>query len=87
MPQGSKLAPLLFIVFIHVLFLFKSSSNLSNYADGKILYDSRKNLEEAEYILCTDSAVVILWLYENYMAVNVGNIDLCLSERIPIKRP
>ena len=86
-PQGSKLAPLLFIVFINVLFLFKSSSNFNNYADGKILHDFRKNLEEPEYILRTYFALVILCLYENCMADNVGNIDLCLSQRIPVMRP
>lgn len=86
-PQGSKLAPLLFIVFINALLLFKSSSNLNNYADGKILHDFRKNVEEPEYILRNYFALVILCLYENCMADNVGDIDLCLSQRIPVMRP
>ena len=36
--QGSILAPLLFNIFINYLFLFVSSSNLSNYTDDNTSY-------------------------------------------------
>ena len=39
-PQGSILRPLLFNFFVNDLFLFVSSSNLSNYADDNTLYAS-----------------------------------------------
>ena len=47
-PQGSILGSLLFNFFINDLFVFVSSSNLSNYADDNTLYASGFNLEEAK---------------------------------------
>ena len=42
--QGSILGPLLFNIFINGLYLFVSSSFLSNYADDNTLYASGFNL-------------------------------------------
>ena len=39
-PQVSILGPLLFNIFVNHLFVFVSSSNLSNYADDNTLYAS-----------------------------------------------
>ena len=47
-PQVSILGPLLFNIFINGLFVFLSSSNLSNYADDTTLYASGFNLEEVK---------------------------------------
>ena len=53
-PQGSILGPLLFNIFVNDLFLFVSSSNLSNYADDNTLYTSGYNLKEGKEVLLND---------------------------------
>ena len=54
------------------LFLFVSSSNLSNYADDSTLYTSGYNLEEVKQVLLNDLNKVTEWFFENYMVLNVG---------------
>ena len=53
-PQSSILGPLLFNIFINDLFLFVSSSFLSNYADDNTLYASGFNLAKVKNSLSTD---------------------------------
>ena len=75
-PQGSILGPLLFNIFINDLFLFVSSSNLSNCTDDNTLYASGFNLEEVKSCLNTDFEAVAKWQYENYMALNLLNVEV-----------
>ena len=79
-PRDLILGPLLFNIFINDLFLFVSSSNLSNYAYGNILYASGFNLEEEKNCLSTDFDAVTKWFYENHMALNAGKCHfMCLG--------
>ena len=71
-PQGSILGPLLFNIFINDLFLFVSSSNLSNYADDNTLSATGFNLEEVKNCLSTDFDAGTKRFYENHMALNAG---------------
>ena len=53
-PQDSMLGRVLFNIFINDLFLFVSSSYVSNYANDNTLYAPSFNLEEVKNILRTD---------------------------------
>ena len=80
-PQGSILGPLLFNIFINGLFVFVSSSNLSNYADGNSLYAFGFNLEEVKSCLGTDFDAFTKWFYENHMALNARKCHfMCLGK-------
>ena len=80
-PQGSILGPLLFNIFINDLFVFVSSSNLSNYADDNTLYASGFNLEDVKKCLSTDFDAVVNWFCENHMALNAGKCHfMCLGK-------
>ena len=80
-PQGSILGPLLFNIFINDLFVFVSSSNLSNYADDNTLYASGFNLEEVKKCLSTEFDAVTKWFCENHMALNAGKCHfMCLGK-------
>ena len=80
-PQGSILGPLLFNIFINDLFVFVSSSNLSNYADDNTLYASGFNLEEVKSCLRTDFDAVTKSFYEIHMALNAEKYHfMCLGK-------
>ena len=80
-PQGSILGPLLFNIFVNDLFLFVSSSNLSNYADDNTLHTSGYNLKEVKEVLLNDLNKVAEWFFENYMVLNAGKCHfMCLGK-------
>ena len=54
------------------LFLFVSSSNLSNYADDNTLYTYSYNPEEVKDVLLKYLKKVIEWFFENYVILNAG---------------
>ena len=79
-PEGSILGPLLFNIFINDLFVFVSSSNLSNYADDNTLYASGFNLEEVKKCLSTDFDGVTKWFCKK-MALDAGKCHfMCLRK-------
>ena len=67
--------------FENQLFLFASSSKLSNYADDNTLYTSGYNLEEVKEVLLNDLNKVTEWFFENYMVLNAGKCHfMCLGK-------
>ena len=64
-PQGLILGALLFNIFLIDIFLFVSSSYLSNCADGNTLYASGFNQEEVKNTLYTDFDAGTRWFCEN----------------------
>ena len=80
-PQGSILGPLLFNIFVNDLFLFVSSSNLSNYADDNTLYTSGYNLKEVKEVSLNDLNRVTEWFMEKCMVLNAGKCHfMCLGK-------
>ena len=80
--QGSILQPLLFNIFIDVLFLFISNSYSSNYTDDNTVYYAfGYNLEEIKNTLRFDFDLVSKWFEENYMVLNANKCHfMCLSK-------
>ena len=70
-PQGSILGPNLFNIFINALFLWFSTANLHNFANGKELI---KILENA-------LACAIKWFTNNCMIVNSRKFQSITIER------
>ena len=69
-PQGSKLTPLLYQIFLNNLFLFISNSSLSNYVDDNTFYTFGYNLKKIKDSLRNSLVTVRQWLYQNYMVLN-----------------
>ena len=74
--------PLLFNIFIDVLFLFISNSYSSNYTDDNTVYYAfGYNLEEIKNTLRFDFDLVSKWFEENYMVLNANKCHfMCLSK-------
>ena len=65
------------------LFLFVSSSTLSNHADINTLYTYGYNLEEVKEVLLDDLNKVTERLFENYIVLNAEKCHfMCLGKNI-----
>ena len=80
-PQVSILGSLLFNIFVNDLFLFVSSSELSNCDDDNTLYASGYNLEEVKPVSLNDLNKVTELFFENYMVLSTGKYHfMCLGK-------
>jgi hypothetical protein len=71
LPQGSKLANLLFILFINDLPLSLKKSKINMFADDCMIYVSCDSNEEAVQLINEDLMTIHDWLCFNKMALNV----------------
>ena len=79
-PQGSKLGPLLFNIFLKDIFLFVSRASLSHYADDNTLYTFGYNLKKIKDNLRNSFDTVHQWFYKNYIVLNAGKCHfMCLG--------
>ena len=80
-PQVSILGSLLFNIFVNDLFLFVSSSELSNCDDDNTLYASGYNLEEVKPVSLNDLNKVTELFFLYYMVLNTGKYHfMCLGK-------
>lgn len=70
-PQGSKLGPLLFILYINDLPNVLHHCEVHMFADDTLIYLSRKDAQELSVKINEDLATVCDWLCMNQLCVNV----------------
>ena len=66
-PQGSILGPLLFNVYINILFYHLNNTHTCNFADDTTLSAFSKSLEELLHNLEYDTLSAIIWFENNFM--------------------
>ena len=87
-PQGSKLGPLFFRLFINDIFLFIQEGSLCNFADDITISISAVNADELHRLVQHNTNKCIDWFNSNYIASNpskfqsliVGNNDNQIKE-------
>ena len=69
-PQGSNLAPLLFIMLVNDLPLCLMHSFIHMYADDTSFYVTGKNLNELNTLINSDLENVSKWFTLNHLVIN-----------------
>ena len=78
-PQGSILGPLLFNIFLSVLFLIVKDVNIASYTDDNTLYDSCDTIEQVLLSLQSSSKKPFQWLSDNQMKSKTEKCHLIIS--------
>ena len=83
-PQGSILAPLLFLSYINDIV---NSSNVLLFADDTTAYVQNDFIDSAIEILNTELAKVALWFDSNKLTLNVNKTQIIMLSRKKILTP
>ena len=70
---------LLFNIYLCDLLLFKTNSNIPNYADDAIQFEYEANLIEARTKIETESLKVFEWFRDNYLKANSTKSPVMLA--------
>ena len=69
-PQGSKLGPLIFDIFLNDIFYFVSKGDLCNYTDDDCISVSYKDIGVLSKQLQSETQVMAKWFADNSMKAN-----------------
>ena len=78
-PQGSKLGPLMFLLFVNDFPLYLHHSSNNRFADDSTLYTSDISVSNLKTILQKDLNRVLEWCYINKMNLNAPKTKCMLS--------
>ena len=77
--QGLILGPLLFNIFLTVLFFITEDTDIVSYADDSTPYVSADNIDEVIKSLEEASEILWIWFSDNLMKSNTGKFHLYVS--------
>lgn len=74
-PQGSKLGPLLFILYVNDLPQVLKKCKIHMFADDTLIYYTGKDVQEVITVLNEELRIVSQWLQRYYLSLNVGKTE------------
>jgi hypothetical protein len=83
LPQGSKLAAILFVIYINDLVMNIPHAKVNLYADDSLLYLACDNLMQGEKLINDALEAMFDWLCFNSMAVNIEKCSYMIISNKP----
>lgn len=75
-PQGSKLGPILYLIYANEMINVLKNSTAFAYADDTAVIVSNKKIEEAENIMQNELNIITKWSHDNGLVINAAKTKL-----------